>query len=107
MEIGRRLNENELGSKWADCEPTVIEGDSERIERGRKLENMGFSLLADPTGENFIDDSFCVVTPNNVVLTPYEVYAFDKIGLPELSPRERQEMKNAHEYLLAYSPTIF
>lgn len=107
MLIGRLLNKNESGSKWADHEQIITESDRRRVANGRSLEDKGFSLLADPTGENFINEPFYVITPSNIVLTSYEIYAFEKIGCAGLLSRERQEMKDAYEYLVSYSPNFF
>lgn len=104
--IGRILGKDEARSHWANHERTITEADEKRVQAGTRLEDEGFALLTDPTGENSINEPFYIITPSDTVLSMYEIYAYEKIGLPGISQKEDRELKKAHKYILAYSPEI-
>ena len=108
--IGRQLRKNELGQGWAYFEPVENERDEARVEIGKRLEDEGYMFLADLSGDS-LDDSKCVITPSERVLTPYEVYTANTVpGIIKwvpLSKLEGPEVKKAEEYLLAYCKEFF
>lgn len=108
--IGRQLKKKESGTGWADWEPIINTEDNDRIKIARTLEDEGYLFLADSSG-CAIDESFCIITPSERVLTPYEVYTANSIrnigDWVAFSQLEKSELKKSETYLLMYHREFF